>query len=630
MYTNLHACVSPVPKARMTKILRTLVALGVCWGGLTGAFNVPTAGASQDEVPENPLRNVYFGETHVHTSFSLDAYLGGTRLTPSDAYRHAKGESVIVNGRPHRMRRPLDFAAVTDHAEYLGEMFAAANPGSPGHSQPEIQQLIALKDPDERRRWFMKYLVSNKRGANPRHLPFYPGEDAVRSAWQLVVDAAEEHYLPGRFTTFPAFEWSSAPGGANLHRNILFRGPQVPALPMSAFEIRREEALWQWLAQQADGGVMALAIPHNSNASKGLMFPDTTSQGELLDTEYALQRARFERTVEIMQIKGNSEVHANLWAADEFADFENAPSIAKFNDRVPEKRNYVRDALVRGLALESQTGVNPFKLGLLGGTDSHNGLMGDTDEDEWPGGHGLEDANPEQRQTGEIGGWLATRDQSPGALTGVWATRNTREAIWDAMYRREVFATSGTRMTVRFFGGWNYPNGLEARNDRVSIGYSDGVSMGGDLPASAGEEAPRFLVAAGKDPLGANLDRIQIIKGWIDPDGTQRERIHDVAWSGPRDRLAKGKLAPIGSTVDLETATYRNTIGATELATLWEDPDFDPSLPALYYVRVLEIPTPRWTTFDAVRAGLPLPEDVPAVIQERAWTSPIWYRPPAR
>ena len=335
-----------------------------------------------------------------------------------------------------------------------------AHPGSPGHDQPEIQQLIALKDPDERRNWFLKYVVSNTRGDNPQHLPFFPGDAVVRSGWQVAVAAADEHYQPGQFTTFPAFEWSSAPGGANLHRNILFRGSEVPGQPMSSFEIPREEALWAWLAEQASSGARAIALPHNSNASKGLMFPDQASDGSLLDEAYASRRAEFERAIEIMQIKGNSEVHANFWAADEFADFENAPSMAKFSGRVPEKRNFVRDGLVRGLAAESKLGINPFKLGLFGGTDSHNGLMGETDEDNWPGGHGLEDATPERRQTGEVGGWL---------------------------------------------------------------------------PA-------------------------------------------------------------VGNTVDLNTATWRNTIGAPHLATVWEDPEFDPGVPALYYARVLEIPTPRWWT----------------------------------
>ena len=585
------------------------------------------ARAASAEPEQNPLRNVYFGETHVHTAYSLDAYLGGTRLTPADAYRHAKGEAVVVNGKPHRLRRPLDFAAVTDHAEYLGEMYAALHPGSAGSDQPQIQELVALTDPADRRDWFLKYVISNTRGANPQHLPFYPGDAVVRSSWQELVAAADEHYRPGEFTTFPAFEWSSAPGGANLHRNILFRSSQVPDLPVSSFEVPREEALWDWLAEQAGAGARAIALPHNSNASKGLMFPNQRSDGRPLDKAYVRQRAEYERAIEIMQIKGNSEVNASFWAADEFADFENAPSMKKFSGRVPEKRNFVRDGLVRGLALQSTLGGNPYKLGLFGGTDSHNGVMGDTDEDNWVGGHGFEDGTPQRRQSAEVGGWLAARDQSPGSLAGAWATSNTREAIWDSIYNREVFATSGTRIRVRFFGSWSYPQGLHARHDRVAVAYRDGVPMGGDLRTAGAGKTPRFLVAASKDPLGANLDRIQIIKGWIDAQGNQHDKVFDVEWSGDRQPGKNGKLPSVGNTVDVKTATYRNNIGDSQLATVWQDPEFDPTLPSLYYARVIEIPTPRWTTYDAVRAGLPLPEDAPATITERAWSSPIWYTP---
>jgi hypothetical protein len=335
----------------------------------------------------------------------------------------------------------------------------------------------------------------------------------------------------------------------------------------------------------------------------------------------------FERVIEIMQIKGNSEVHAKFWAADEFAGFENAPSMARFSARIPEKRNFVRDGLVRGLALQSTLAENPYKLGLFGGTDSHNGLMGDTDEDNWVGGHGFEDGTPQRRQTAEVGGWLAARDQSPGSLAGAWATSNTREAIWDAIYNREVFATSGSRISVRFFGSWNYPDDLHENHDRIRIAYRDGVPMGGDLTPGETRTAPRFFVAASKDALGANLDRIQIIKGWVDAEGNQRDKVFDVAWSDNRQPDADGKLPGVGNTVDVNTATYRNSIGDSQLATVWQDPEFDPSVTALYYARVIEIPTPRWTTYDAVRADLPRPEDVPATIRERAWSSPIWYTP---
>ncbi|MEH6570113.1 MAG: DUF3604 domain-containing protein [Halioglobus sp.] len=589
----------------------------------SAAFN-----AVAETPAENPMRNVYFGETHVHTAYSLDAFLGGTRQTPSDAYRAAKGETVIVNGQPHRMRRPLDFAAVTDHVEYLGEMYAALNPGVPGHDNPILQQLIGLSDPDERRRWFMKYVIQNSRSATPKRTEFFPGEAVVKSGWKSVIAAAEQHNQPGLFSTLIAFEWTYVRNGGNLHRNILFRDSTVPAFPMSRYDAGTEEKLWAWLEQQEKAGVQSIAIPHNSNASKGMMFAETNSAGAPIDGAYAKLRAHFERAIEVMQIKGNSEVHRNFWRADEFADYENADSIAKFSGRIPAKENYVRYGVVKGLAHKQELGVNPYKMGFVGGTDSHNGLMGDTDEDNFDGGHGLEDATPKRRQTSEVGGWIASSEQTPGSLTGAWATSNTREAIWDSIYNRETFATSGSRIAVRLFAGWNYATDLYTRPDMLVQAYEHGVPMGSDMkPAAKGAGAPRLLVVASKDALGANLDRIQIIKGWVDARGETHDKVFDVVWSGERKPGQDGKLPSVGNTVDLKTATYLNTIGDAQLATVWQDPEFDPSVETLYYARVLEIPTPRWTTYDSVRAGLPLLDNVPATIAERAWSSPIWYAP---
>jgi hypothetical protein len=357
------------------------------------------------------------------------------------------------------------------------------------------------------------------------------------------------------------------------------------------------------------------------------MFPDTQSDGIPLDAAYARLRSRFERTIEIMQIKGNSEVSPQFWAADEFANFESAPSLHTFSGRVAERRNYVRDGLAQGIKLEAVLGGNPFKLGISGGTDSHNGLMGATDEYNWPGGHGYEDGTAERRQTAEVGGWLAAREQSPGSLSVVWATANTREAIWDSLYNRESYATSGTRIVLRVFGGWDFPDDLHKQTERVRQGYRDGVPMGRDLPARNGKGAPKLLIAASKDALGANLDRVQVIKAWVSTAGETRDRVFDVAWSGDRKPGSDGRLPAVGNTVDVATATYQNSIGAPQLSVVWEDPEFDPDLPALYYVRVLEIPTPRWSTYDAVRNNVPLMDSVPATIQERAWSSPIWYRP---
>lgn len=580
---------------------------------------------AMDNVPVNANREAYFGETHVHTAFSLDAYIGGARLSPSDAYRFAKGEAVDVGGQRKQLKRPLDFAAVTDHAEYLGEMYSTIYPDAPGHDQDLLQQLRTMTDPDERREWFLKYVVSANRSNSPSHPPFFAGEATVRSAWKITVEAAEQHNQPGTFTAFAAFEWSGAPNGANLHRNVIFRNAKVPAAPISYIDVNREDGLWDWLDVNQRQGIRALAIPHNSNASKGVMFPLQDAKGNRIGLEYAQRRQHFEPLIEMMQIKGNSEVHRKFWAADEFAGFENADSIQKSSGRVFGKRDFVREGLKMGLLREQELGVNPFKYGFTGGTDNHNALPGDVAEDDFIGGHGPEDGSPERRREAGVAGWIDGKDLSIGALAGVWAISNTREAIWDAMNRRETFATSGTRIKVRFFGGGGLPVDIGDPVKLVEAGYAHGVPMGGDLGRVG--EAPTFTLYAMKDPMGANLDRAQIIKGWVDEDGQVHERIIDVAWSGSRKPGADGKLPAVGNTVDLATALYTNAIGAPTLSGSWTDDAFDIDQHAFYYVRVLEIPTPRWTTYDAVRNKSPLLEDVPATIQERAWTSPIWYRP---
>lgn len=520
------------------------------------------------EVPESPLKEAYFGDIHAHTSFSLDAYSVGTRLTPDMAYRFARGETMTVNGQPHTIGKPLDFAAVTDHAEY-------------------------------------------------------PGEDAARSAWQRVIRAASDNYAPGVFSTLAGFEWSAAPGGATMHRNILFRDLDVPELPFSSIESSDEEKLWDWMEQQEIAGRRLIAIAHNANTSKGLMFEPEDNSGNPITAAYAERRSQFERLVEVMQVKGNSEVHRTFWPADEFADFENADSLQHDGERTFRKEDFVRAALTLGLGHDRELGQNPFKLGFVGGSDSHNGTPGDVLEDNYIGSHGSADGSAPLRRESDIAGWIKAREANPGALTGVWANKNTRAEIWDALHAREAFATSGTRIAPRLFGGV----GLTAQDPvaMVEEGYARGVPMGGELVAL--REAPTFTVHALKDPDGANLDRIQLIKTWIDVASNPQEKIIDVAWSGEREADRTGKLPPPGDTVDLNTATYTNAIGSAELLGSWTDDDFDPRLPALYYARVLEIPTPRWTTIDAVKSGLPLLEDVPATIQERAWTSPIWYIP---
>jgi hypothetical protein len=581
--------------------------------------------AREAVVPENPLKNAYFGETHVHTSFSLDAYIGGARLTPFDAYRFAKGEAVPLNNVLHSIGRPLDFVAVSDHAEFIGEMWSAQVPNAPGHYQEALAELRGLDDLATQRSWFVKYVMENNRSGAPEHPPFFAGPETTVSAWKdVIVAAAEAHYDPGVFTTFIAFEWTSAPGGGNMHRNVIFRDTVVPDQPISALDTTDEEELWTWMEAQEANGSTLLAIPHNSNGSKGMMFEPVDNDGNPLTREYAERRAKWEPLIEMMQIKGNSEVVLSLWPADEFADFENAESLATYSDRTFQKQNFVRWAVTKGLDYETQLGANPYKLGFIGGTDNHNGLPSDVNEATYQGSHGAADGAVTERREGEIDGWIKGPESNPGSLAGVWAPRNTRGAIFDAMQARETFVTSGPRIKPRFFGG----AALAETDDPVRMvldGYANGVPMGGTLSTLDGP--PSFNVQALKDPDGANLDRIQIVKGWVNENGEPQERIVDVALSDGRVADADGRIPPVGNTVDVTTARFTNDIGAPELIGHWTDDDFDPSQPALYYVRVIEIPTPRWTTYDAVRNGLPLLEGVPITLQERAWTSPIWYLP---
>ncbi|MCV6597463.1 MAG: DUF3604 domain-containing protein, partial [Mangrovicoccus sp.] len=549
-------------------------------------------------LPENPLKEAYFGETHVHTSYSLDAFVGGARLTPEQAYRFAKGETMLVNGMYRNIGRPLDFAAISDHAEFLGELYTTQNPDAEGYDQPVLEELRHLEGVETQLSWFGKYVRDNLRSAQPTHPEFYMGPETTKNGWQVILDAAAQHYDPGTFTTIPAFEWSATQEAGNMHRNVLFRDMVVPDLPISALDTNDEEKLWAWMAEQDAAGSTLLAIPHNSNGSSGKMFAMLDNADQPLTAEYAAFRIKYERLVEMMQIKGNSEVTRHLWGSDEFADFENGDSVNTFSDRARLPENYVRWAITQGNGFQDRLGQNPFKLGFVGGTDNHNGAPGDAVEDNYlVGSHGPVDKSIEARRKLVIDGWINSRDSNPGSLTGVWAPKNTRGAIWDAMYHRESFVTSGPRIKPRFFAG----AALKATDDPVALvqsGYEAGVPMGGTL--SGLSAAPTFNVHALRDPFGANLDRIQIIKGWVDGDGAHQERIINVAWSGDRALDDAGLLPPVGNTVDLGTATYGNTIGAPELIGSWTDPDFDPSVSASYYMRVIEIPTPRWSTYDAV------------------------------
>ncbi len=590
---------------------------------------------------------VYFGDTHHHTANSGDAFMNGDRLSPEQAYRFARGEEVVSStGVPVRLSRPMDFLAISDHAEGLGVMYQVYEGNPAMMADPTLARWgKALKEGGQAAADATNELVSAQaQGTLPAPIkdPKIVGP-VIRSVWERYTATAEQFNDPGRFTAIIAFEWTSVPGGNNLHRNVLFRDDKDKAdqiLPFSAWQSEDPEKLWSWMAsyEEKTGGKV-LAIPHNGNLSNGRMFEPSDFARKPLSRDYAERRARWEVLQEVMQTKGASETHPTLSPNDEFANFgiagwEYGNLTLEDEPETPEMRPtmYLRAGLLRGLELEQTLGANPFKFGFIGGTDVHNSLTA-IEEDNFFGKHVVQEPSPHRWNHVSKQGFGFTRytwHYTAAGYAGVWATENTREALWDAMQRNETYATSGTRMTVRFFGGWGYADD-DARSRRLAeAGYAKGVPMGADLPAApASAKAPTFLVAAMKDPLFGNLDRIQIVKGWLDKNGKGQERIYDVAW-GDADRRRigmRGRLTPVGDAVDVASATWTNTIGDPELAAVWTDPDFEPSVRAFYYARVIEIPTPRWTAYDAERFGIQMPPEVEMKHQERAWTSPIWYTP---
>jgi hypothetical protein len=582
---------------------------------------------------------VFWGDTHLHTSNSFDVYLFNTpTATPDTALRFARGLPVISPTTHVRwqLHAPLDFAVVSDHAEMVGSisrMFA----GDPeiadtragkalrelGGEQSEAQ-LQAVYDEVVR----LGSGMPSETGLTPKELVagMHAGEKR-RSTWEDNIDTVEKHNTPGEFTAFIGWEWSAQPKIGNLHRVVFTpQGGDVARqfLPYSSLESGDPQDLWAWLEETSKRtGADFIAIPHNGNISMGQMFPLVDQSGNPLDEDYARAREKWERVIEITQIKGDSETHPLLSPTDEFADFEIFPFILAPDGRTPDptEGDYVRAGLKRGLAWEDKLGTNPFKVGVIGSTDSHTGMSA-VEEDNFAG-KGQHDSRPELRShpTGIGGskGW----DMGAAGYAGVWATENSRQAIFDAFQRREVYATTGPRITLRFFGGFDFEQGDTQAQDLAAVGYSKGVPMGGDLKGTDGG-APTFLVAALKDPHGANLDRVQIVKGWLNADGSTAERVYDVALSGDR----KDGTVPVGNTVDLKTGKYSNTIGANEFTVVWNDPDFDPGQRAFYYARVLEIPTPRYSLLDAIALGIDVRETGhPATIQERVYSSPIWYVP---
>ncbi len=571
--------------------------------------------------PKYPLKEAFFGETHLHTGVSMDAFIGGNRLKPDDAYRFAKGEEMMVNGRMHRIRRPLDFCAVTDHSEFMGESASLMNPGAPGYDDPVARSFREAEDLETALALYNKYVLEPLAGGGDPHPPFFQGEAAIKYTWQQNHEATENHYEPGTFTTIHAYEWTSAPDGSNQHRNILFRDANVPEVPFSSNESGDPEDLWKWMQEQRSQGRKLFAMPHNSNESKGRLFAEETLSGDPITREYVEMRAKMEPLIEMMQVKGNSEVVPAFWPADEFADFENAESLQDYNGRVFMKQNFVRYGLDRGLKYRAELGTNPFKYGFVGGTDNHNGSPSNVAEDNYRvGSHGLTDKAAEARAKNVLDGEMLIADTSPGAITGVWATSNTRGAIWDAMAAKETFATSGPRIKVRAFAGQGFKDSYETYEAFVTDGYAKGVPMGGDY---SGDRAPQIIVWAAKDPDGPNLDRIQIVKGWLE-NGEMKDIVYNAVASGQRLQ-ADGTVEPIDAPIDMATGRFNTEKGSAELMGLWTDPDFDPEQEAYYYVRVLQLPTARWTLYDEIREGVEYPDDVKMQIVERAWGSPIWY-----
>lgn len=592
----------------------------------------PVTTVASGEVTRNPLRNAYFGNLHVHTQWSFDAYINGAIAAPDDAYRWAKGESIPGggDGTALQIKVPLDWYIVSDHAEYLGALPLLGDPDSPVSEHP----LAADVTGDDPAASFAAYTQILDGISNRRRDPVLGDPALAASVWERTVQIADQHYEPGRFTTMAGFEWTSNPDWRNLHRVVIFMDTaRVPDVPFSALDSDVPEDLWEWMDGQRAAGNDLLAIPHNGNASDGLMFPVERSYGgSELTSSYAETRMRNEPVYELTQIKGTSETHPILSPNDEFGNFELWDYTLSATATPPDNKRggYMREALVRGLKIERDGNGNPFKYGFIGDSDTHNSAAA-IEEDNYTGKFGFEN-DPKHRLQGPPGisdaGAKQVREFSSGGVAGVWAESNTREGIFEAIRRKETFATSGPRLKVRLFAGFDLPGTVSlGSGEGLRQAYSSGVPMGGDLNSAPEGTAPTFVVHAIKEADGANLDRIQIIKGWIDADGEQQSRIYDVALSDDREAGRDGSVPPVGDTVNESDATYTNSIGDTELSTTWTDPDFDASLPAVYYARVLQIPTPRWSTYDAARTGLKRPEDLPVSIQERAWTSPIWYTP---
>ena len=578
---------------------------------------------------------VFWGDQHVHTGWSVDAGAFGATLGPEEALRFARGEQVTSSlGEPAKLSRPLDWVAVTDHSDAAGVIFEIRDGNPTLMADPVIKKWHDMMNSGQGVAAASEMIAAQSNNRVPASMK---DPKLAMTIWQKNTAIMEKYNEPGRFTALIGYEWTSnAGGGDNLHRNVIYRDGKAKAdqvLPMTTFDSENPEDLWKWMAMwEAKTGGSLLAIPHNGNLSNGKMFALNTFLGNPLTREWAEARARWEPMYEITQIKGDGETQPSLSPTDEFANFEkwdvaNLAGVPKRPGMV--EREYARQALKEGLKLEQTLGVNPFKFGFVSGTDTHTGLTS-AEEDNFFGKHTGVEPSPHrwehaviQSPQVNIRGW----QMQAAGWTGVWATENTRESIWDALKRKEAYSTTGPRITVRFFGGWDFEAADAQTRMPAEAGYTKGVPMGGDLVKAPSGKAPTFLVGALKDPLSGNLDRIQIVKGWVDARGDVQEKVHDVVWSGDRRPGTDGKLPPVGNTVDVANAHWTNSIGSPELIAVWKDPAFDPALRAFYYARIIEIPTPRWTAYEAKRFNVKMDASVPMTVQERAYTSPIWYTP---
>jgi len=591
--------------------------------------------------PSRPL----FGDTHLHTAYSMDAGASGTRLTARDAYRFAKGAQITSNtGQPVKLSRPLDFLVVADHSDGFG-FFPLVFGGDPAvMADPQGRRWNEMLHSGKGMEAAMEIIKAFGKGEISKAIMPVPGTKAYAGAWEETIAAAEEANDPGRFTAFIGYEWTSNTNGNNLHRNVIYRDDADKASAVEPLITQRPLGsdnpadLWKWMAayEEKTGG-RVLAIAHNGNLSNGRMFPTVEAFGKKIDSAYAKERIRWERLYEVTQTKGTGEAHPFLSPNDEFANFEiwdkGNLDLSVKKDTSMLEFEYARSAYKNGLKMGQELGTNPYRFGLVGSSDAHTALSAMEEENFFgkitpsePGPERLSKPFFHDERTGlTVMDW----EVSAAGYAAVWATDNTRKAIWDAMERRETYATTGTRMIVRLFGGWDFAPQDAHNRLPAQVGYTKGVPMGGDLNAAPQGRSPTFLVAALKDPIGANLDRIQIVKGWLDAKGEVHEQVHDVVWGDADKRRpgTDGKLPPVGNTVDVANATWTNTIGDPELITVWADPDFDANQRAFYYARVLEIPTPRWTAYDAKRLGIKPQEGTTMTLQERAYTSPIWYTP---